>query len=108
IFVPDRLRPYIPSQPIYSPKGAIYYAPGSTGWFKHLKKKVKSAAKAAINQQEHLIKQIEQENKYKRKAAYHGTSVKKLNRRQAMANDLTTYQESYHQHMSSFLKRRGR
>ncbi|PKB95147.1 hypothetical protein RhiirA5_507386 [Rhizophagus irregularis] len=52
IFVPDRLRPYIPSQPIYSPKGAIYYAPGSTGWFKYLEKKVESAAKAAINQQE--------------------------------------------------------
>ncbi|CAG8681769.1 14958_t:CDS:2, partial [Rhizophagus irregularis] len=74
IFVPNRLRPYIPSQPIYSPEDAIYYAPSSTGWFKYLEKKVKSAAKAAINQQE------------------------------PMANDLTTYQESYHQHMSFFLK----
>ncbi|EXX72271.1 hypothetical protein GLOIN_2v1872974 [Rhizophagus irregularis DAOM 181602=DAOM 197198] len=62
IFVPNRLRPYIPSQPIYSPEDAIYYAPSSTGWFKYLEKKVKSAAKAAINQQERkadLIKQIE-------------------------------------------------
>ncbi|PKY54948.1 hypothetical protein RhiirA4_548492 [Rhizophagus irregularis] len=87
IFVPDRLRPYIPSQPIYSPKGAIYYAPGSTGWFKYLEKKVKSAAKAAINQQEHLIKQIEQENKYNVKQHITGRALKNS----TDDNDLTTW-----------------
>ncbi|CAG8696964.1 9970_t:CDS:2 [Rhizophagus irregularis] len=96
-----RLRPYIPSQPIYSPKGAIYYAPGSTGWFKYLEKKVESAAKAAINQQEHLIKQIEQENKY--------NVVKKPNKIVRLQTEIANFQLEYfdiitpHQsHYSSF------
>ncbi|CAB4488409.1 unnamed protein product [Rhizophagus irregularis] len=49
----ENMRPDLPS---------TIHTVDSTGWFKYLEKKVKSAAKAAINQEERkadLIKQIE-------------------------------------------------
>lgn len=100
--VPQELLPYIPHPLYYSRSGTTYYAPDSSQWF-HRVRMIANKAKAEKNKAE---KVSIADRRIRTKALEHGTSVKKLERREAYTEELMNLQDLYHKKMSSFAKRR--
>ncbi|RGB43038.1 hypothetical protein C1646_809586 [Rhizophagus diaphanus] len=79
IFIPENLRPFIPTTPVYiaPSEGSKYLAPGSPGWFKYLydqEQKTKYRRQRDIQEQESKRKKLEAEKQHKARVAYFSTS----------------------------------
>ncbi|PKK71992.1 hypothetical protein RhiirC2_710696 [Rhizophagus irregularis] len=92
ILIPNDLLPYI-AEPVYKARnnGSIH-DPGSTQWFKAIRSR-KAAADAKANEQLRIDKLAE-------KARYWGTSTNSVDYREGLVDDLTNYQNHYHEYMS--------
>ncbi|CAB4402748.1 unnamed protein product [Rhizophagus irregularis] len=83
IFIPENLRPFIPTTPVYTApsEGSKYLAPGSPGWFKYLydqERKTEYRRQRDIQEQESKRKKLEAEKQHKARVAYYSTSVNKF------------------------------
>ncbi|PKY55778.1 hypothetical protein RhiirA4_475472 [Rhizophagus irregularis] len=74
IFIPENLRPFIPTTPVYTApsEGSKYLAPGSPGWFKYLydqERKTEYRRQRDIQEQESKRKKLEAEKQHKARVA---------------------------------------
>ncbi|PKK76477.1 hypothetical protein RhiirC2_707381 [Rhizophagus irregularis] len=98
IQIPNDLLPYI-AEPVYKSKNRNdkrIHDPGSTQWFKAIRSR-KAAVDTKAKEQLRIDKLTE-------KARFWGTSTNSVDYREGLVDDLTNYQNHYHEHMNTSLR----